>query len=633
MEKRPNFKHEKQETYEDKISRIAELFKNERIAQVVIHAKENNEPRNENQGLTSAPDLDTQVALYLLNNLNKKPNDEIYTEDAQSSLIIKGGNEKNLKNKQKKEGLNIFVDVGGSFLRIQKQGKETIVKLDHHGAGQRRPTSATQMMYDILQKADLLNTEDKWVKNLVKTVNSIDNLSYVNRKNEKGEKIWDEEYFKNEWPYSVEAIAEHLPLPTLIQLYKENKIRNSAQVFTDEELDNIIRTIKPSKEGEKSIVDIITENKENATKTLESLKIAIELNKKNGLETEDTIIGKTIYHNYEKIDGIKSNNIPFKTAYLGTKALGYDSFAGFNPDPKKLAQRFFVNSTHPNTSKLAEQLNSRLPGTLDIRGTFIFPPKDTKDLKNFKEEDFIKQLIPRQKINPKPNKIEKEIPSKSEEDKKDNTETKIDEEVSPEIKPQTERQKRIAELLKNQKERDKQIQALEKQLEDLRTILIQIQEQETQTEALNNPNVLEQGTLVSENTNTETVLKTEESKKETKRDRRENYEGWETRYHHEIEEDNKSILIKKERKEQDKRSIYELKVKDNQMVMFLIETQKISNFLSQYYKSHLEPIFNMPGIPDEEYDKELIKTIRPAKFRKEGERWVLEEKGEVEYIK
>ena len=479
---RPRDKQEQKTSYENKVAEIAELFKNEKIAQVVIHAKENTEPTQEGKGLTSEPDFDTRMALYLLNDLNKKSIEETYTDEARTSFIIKGGNETNLQKEQHKEGLNVFVDVGGSFIRIQKNGKETLVKLDHHGTGQRGPTSATQMMYDILQKADLLNTEDKWVKNLVNTVNSIDNLNYVNRKDEKGEKIWNEEYFKNEWPYSVEAIAEHLPLPTLIQLYKENKIRNSAQVFTDTELDNIIRTIKPNSKDEKSIVDIIKDNKENATKTLQSLQIAIELNKKNGLETEDTIIGKTIYHNYEKIEGIKSNNIPFKTAYLGTKALGYDSFAGFNPDPKKIAQKFFVNSTHPNTSKLAEQLNRRLPGTLDIRGTFIFPPKNTKDLKNFKEEDFIKQLIPRQKINPRTNKKEKEIPSKPEEDKKGNTETKIKEEVSPEIIPQTARQKRIAELLENQEKRTKKIEDIENEIKKLKVILEQMQKEEIQGE-------------------------------------------------------------------------------------------------------------------------------------------------------
>lgn len=399
MEQKPSFAHQKKqerkyESYEEKIAKIAELFKNEKIAQVVIHARENNEPDNKERGLTSDPDFDTKVALYLLNDLNKKQSEELYTEDAQSSLLIKGGNEYNLKEDQKKEGLNVFIDVGGGFLRIQENKKETIVKLDHHGKGKHGTTSASQMMYEVLRKADLLKSDARWVKNLVNTVNSVDNLSYVNRKDENGEKIWNEEYFTKDWPYSVEALAAQIPLPILVKLYKENKIRNTAQVFTDQEIKGYIGKIKINENEGKTIKDLCEINKEKAEKTIVALRKAIELNQKNELATENTLIGKTIYHNYEKIEGTKSNIIPFENGlpFLGTKALGYDSFAVFNSDPKKVNQKFFINSSHLNTSILGENLNKRLPGTQEIRGSFIFPPKDTSKLKNFKEDQFLEML-------------------------------------------------------------------------------------------------------------------------------------------------------------------------------------------------------------------------------------------------
>lgn len=401
------------ETYEEKISEIAEIFKKEKIANVVIHSKENFEPKDAEKGLTFQNDLDTEVALFLLNDLNKKKPEEAYTDNAQTSLIIKGGNEKNLNEEQQKEGLNVFVDVGGSFLKIQKKQKETLVKLDHHGSGQSKNTSATQMMYDVLEKADLLKTKARWIKNIVNIVNSIDNLSYVNRKDREGKKIWNEDYFTNKWPYSVEAIAEQIPLPVLIKLCKDNKIKNAAQIFTHKEIngnigDTIVREeeknveVKNEENGEIElkkethfirIKDICEANKQKALKTLEGIEKTIELNKKNGLDTDNTVIGKAVYFNF------KSGTIPFKTAFLGAKAKGYESFVAFNNDPKKIEQKFFVNSSSANTQNFAKMLNEKLPGTRDIRGNFIFPPKNLTDLRKFKEADFLNMLIPGQKNN------------------------------------------------------------------------------------------------------------------------------------------------------------------------------------------------------------------------------------------
>ncbi|MFA7285946.1 MAG: hypothetical protein WC011_03840 [Candidatus Paceibacterota bacterium] len=127
--------------------------------------------------------------------------------------------------------------------------------------------------------------------------------------------------------------------------------------------------------------------------------------------------------------------------------------------------------------------------------------------------------------------------------------------------------------------------------------------------------------------------KTEEPKIETKRDGRENYEGWETRYNHDIEEGG-TMKITKETKIQTSRSLYELKVKENKMVLFVIESKDTASVLIQYGMEDFETVFNGKYEDRKElYKTNLIKTVRPAKFRKEGDLWVLEEKGEVEYIK
>lgn len=132
----------------------------------------------------------------------------------------------------------------------------------------------------------------------------------------------------------------------------------------------------------------------------------------------------------------------------------------------------------------------------------------------------------------------------------------------------------------------------------------------------------------------EPLNQTKEPNPEPKRDGRENYEGWETRYHHDIEADGKSMKIAKETKKQTPMSLYELKEKNNEMVLFLIENESNTNMLIDYRKTQIEPLFDAPYQTDEEAIKiKLIKTVRPTKFRKEGNLWVLEEKGEVEYIK
>lgn len=122
-------------------------------------------------------------------------------------------------------------------------------------------------------------------------------------------------------------------------------------------------------------------------------------------------------------------------------------------------------------------------------------------------------------------------------------------------------------------------------------------------------------------------------KSETKRDGRENYKGWKTSYHYDIETDGKSMKIAKARPNQTPMSLYELKEKDGQMVLFLLESNSITKMLGSFGDRQLEPLFNLPKGRSDSPDIKLMKTIRPAKFKKEGEFWILEKKGEVEYIK
>ena len=126
------------EKQEDKIAEIAELLKNNRIDQVVTHGKDkkiDGEDGKKKEALALLPDLDARTALYLLEECNKKPLGEIYNEGAMTSLISSNSFKK--EQPEKKEGLRVFLDVGGEWLKVEKNNETTTIHIDHHGVGRR----------------------------------------------------------------------------------------------------------------------------------------------------------------------------------------------------------------------------------------------------------------------------------------------------------------------------------------------------------------------------------------------------------------------------------------------------------------------------------------------------------------
>jgi len=105
-----------------------------------------------------------------------------------------------------------------------------------------------------------------------------------------------------------------------------------------------------------------------------------------------------------------------------------------------------------------------------------------------------------------------------------------------------------------------------------------------------------------------------------------------TLYHHDIEYDNRSLRISKSTLQKTAMSKYELRVTGNKMHLFLIESNDVTKSMIDYSKDQLEPFFEIPKPPTVEI--QLIKTVLPAKFFKDGEYWILEDdgKGTVKYI-
>lgn len=363
--------------------KIADALRDNKISQIVIHAKENYEPGLE-KGLTFQEDIDTRTALFLLNDFNKKPFEEIYEEGAITSLIPKGGSEKNLT--EERGGLRIFFDVGGSWMELKEDGKTTTIRFDHHGPGKRDPTSATKMIYEMMKKADILKETPEWLDKFVNFVNEMENLTYMEDRDGRGRKIFNENYFRNQWSSSLYAIAEkNIPYETLIELCESGKIKNPSIPFTYEELNG---EIGKTKIGKHTIKELCEQEKKEVEYVLTyGIKNAIKYAKSNELNLNTKSLGKIIYHNYPKLPNQRINTIDNNLAFKATKAKGYDTFISWN----KKRETFFINSSHPNLSNIAEKLNEADSGcAIDVRGTLIFGK-----IKKLTEQQFLDIIDPK----------------------------------------------------------------------------------------------------------------------------------------------------------------------------------------------------------------------------------------------
>ena len=400
---------------ESTVEEIAEILKNNKIDQIIIAGEK--QKNKEEQTLRLHPDLDSELALYLLNNFNKRKPEEMYNDGAIVSVINKNGTGKELI--EDKKGVKIYLDTGGNWLKIEKDGETTTLYIDHHGTGQREPTSGVKMTAEIMEKAGILKEKPEWLNKLIDFVNDVDNLTYLDKKEKEDDKIFTESYFRNEWPASLYALAEKkIPLKLLIELCEKGIIKDLTKPFTDEELNGEIGKIKI---GEQTIKDLCLEQRKEMSTTLDvGIKNSIQHNKKEGINLEKTRLGKIIYQDYFKIKG-KVNIIPDHLAFKATIAKGYDTYIAFN----KQKDIFFINSKNPNLSNVVEELNKKYPGcATDIRGVMVYG----KIVDGLNEEEFLNIIDP--KILKEKNKVSKK--------EKENTEGSVaNSDVSePEIIPE-----------------------------------------------------------------------------------------------------------------------------------------------------------------------------------------------------
>lgn len=409
---------------------IAKIIKERPLSQIIIHAKENIEPRDKETGLTYKPDLDTRVALYLFNNFNKRKLEDIYEkEGASTSLIVKGGDRKNLQESQIKTGVNMLVDVGNDFIRVEEDSDKIYITLDHHWNGMMVNTSATEIMYKIMEKAEILSNTDTWLRRLVNSVTDADNMSFVEETDKNGKKILDKKYFLEKLPYRVSGILSSLPTEIIFDLFQRKLFKSKDQILEKSDLEGTIgktefinktitidydkntrKKIYIKKERPQTIKDVALTREYTANKILTQLKEIIKENRKNNIELDNTIIGKIILI-LNELNADKKEEINYAWFFMGAKALGYQGIASYDENNTPSKKKFFVSSMNPNMVLLNENLKEIFPKTKNPRGYFIFSPNTGDDLKltKFSKENFISVLNNKKTEKPIKDLTESEI--------------------------------------------------------------------------------------------------------------------------------------------------------------------------------------------------------------------------------
>lgn len=364
---------------------IAEILKNNKINQIIVGG-EKTKDKNGEKITGFKPDLDALTALYLLDNYNEKEKDT-YGDRSVVTIINKDNTGQNkIPNK---DGLTIFLDVGGTWMQVEKNGEATTLHLDHHGSGKGEKTSGTKMVFDLLNKGKILKDVPEWLKKFVNSVNEIDNLSYLDKKDNKKRKIFNESYFRNEWPNSFLALAEKdIPFKKLIELCESKTIKDPSVPFTKEELEG---KLGKTKIGEKTIAELCNEKKEQVKKTIRSIKNSEKHLSKMDIDTKNTVLGDIVYHNFPEMEYANGkkfiNTIPEKLDFIGTKALGKDTFISWNEEKGS----FFIDSFHPNLDKIIKTLNEKDPGcAIDVRGNMVFGK-----INKLTEEEFLNIIDPK----------------------------------------------------------------------------------------------------------------------------------------------------------------------------------------------------------------------------------------------
>jgi hypothetical protein len=260
-----------------------------------------------------------------------------------------------------------------------------------------------------LTKEDL---ETPWFQNYLNYLNS-GHPAILNKKNEKGENIFNEEYFLNEWPKTIYSIEDSMSRRDFIKLFKEGIFNYIEKTLNEKEINANPKIKKAYEKG-----------KQRAIQTIKGLKIAEKWTKEN-IESGNEF-GKFIYHNYAKYENDDKkqtvNQIPRNLSIMGLKALGYDTLMEFNPKNKN----FFLFS---NSERIVNGAKIDLEKEYNFNNLEIFPNSlqyQAREDEELVESQFLKNLHLNTKKENTENETEKTIKAETTENKTTETEEDVD---------------------------------------------------------------------------------------------------------------------------------------------------------------------------------------------------------------
>ncbi|MBP9802699.1 MAG: hypothetical protein KBD14_00090 [Candidatus Pacebacteria bacterium] len=472
----PQEKNKKEPNYYKKINQIARLLENQKISQIVVHGGKRESKEGEDDKWKISTDLDAESAVILFNLFNKKPLEQIYKEGARTSIIPKDNTAEDLEKIENEDGLTLFIDTGNKWLEIEKQNKK--IYIDHHGKGRGPNTSATKMVYDLLKKQNpKIEEENPWLFKYVKGVNDFDNLNYLNRE------YFNKEHFEQVWPYTLNHIASQMKASDLMNLFNSGIITDfskSIKGLLNEEIEleklnqDYSTEIRKIKFGNITLKNGKTINEQISTETSKNI---VENNVKKtttGIENADKfetgLLGKVVFNDNKRIEnkntnGYHKNIIPNHLAFIGTKALGYNTYIAWNEKDKN----FFINSNEEGLGEIIKKLNEADPDcALDVRGVMVFGT-----IKNLTKEQFKKILGLNEKIGNEKIKTNKNL-------------------TENEIKIQKNNEE-IAELDKKINELNKEIENMDTEIAKLQAMILALPDDEPE------PNLTDDSKTTKEN--------------------------------------------------------------------------------------------------------------------------------------
>ncbi len=301
------------------------------------------------------PDLDANAAIYILKVLGGAKNKI-------GKTIPKG-----LKTNEP----GILLDVGKSHDLLSLKDEQ--VEINHHHPDKWIKTSSAEIALETLKKLGRIEKIEPWMREFVKFVSDIDNMSYP-----RPAKGTEREWFTNTYPNTLLGMQHAMPVEVIVEFFKDKK--NPYEPFTDAELQKKFKPIGGTKE--QTLADMVAHTMKLAEYSIKSTEWHENRSIALGRKVYSNELGKVLYYEpaYSGVDAkgkpkeTNDSKMPIKPAHVAY-ILGYDSFIRSELKDKK---GYFISWPDRDLNPLRSRMEKKDPNALIVRGSMIlnYPDKD-----------------------------------------------------------------------------------------------------------------------------------------------------------------------------------------------------------------------------------------------------------------